>query len=160
MKKNFITSHVAGRVRVRHEALKDMNIGTEFCAFIQKIAGIQCVEHKALTGSLLVYYAPEKMTENRLAISLQHGCDWLDAKMHASHHEKQSFVPARISAPAYPPSTFQMERKKELLAHIKEAFLTSVARGAKGNKKAHYMAGAAVTALSLVHMWRMRHMCS
>ncbi len=164
MLENFVTSHLAGRVRVRHVALKDSAIGAEFCAFIQSISGIQCLEHKVLTGSLLVHYSPKKLSENVLWASLQQGLDWLNAKAHEMHCAGQHGYAAHCAVTAhklaYPLSTFQKQRKKELVAHMKHALFTTLHRASKGNKKAHYTAGAAVAALSLMHMWRMRHMCS
>ncbi len=161
---NFVTSHLAGRLRLRHHALKNADIGAAFCAYMQKISGIQCLEHKALTGSLLVYYSPKKLSEHTLQASLQKGLSWLNAKaeqMFTQGTTAYGVMPAaQKQVPHYPPSTFQAQRKKELVAHMKEALFTTLHRASQGNKKAHFTAGAAVAALSLMHMWRMRHMCS
>ncbi len=61
-----ITSFVDGRVRLRHPALKDSSTAELVRSAVRDVGGITSAEVNPLTGSLLIYYTPEKLSREQL----------------------------------------------------------------------------------------------
>ena len=62
-----IVSFVDGRVRLRHDALKNPGIAAVAEAAAGGIDGVTSARVNPVTGSLLVFYEPEKLSREKLA---------------------------------------------------------------------------------------------
>ncbi len=62
-----IVSFVDGRVRLRHDALKNPEIAAVAEAAAGGIDGVTSVRVNPVTGSLLVFYDPDRLSRERLA---------------------------------------------------------------------------------------------
>ena len=61
-----ITSFVDGRVRLRHPALKDKATAELVSTVAGGVEGVTSVQVNPVTGSLLLYYDPEKLSREQL----------------------------------------------------------------------------------------------
>ncbi len=155
MIEDYIVSFTEGRIRLRHPALKDQALGEEICNFLKDMNGILSIEHKCITGSLLIHYDHESITQEEIQALLEQGQGWLEAQSPAT-------TTACTSAIAYKPSSWAptqltaAQKRKLINRTMLSTFLVTLVSGGMGNKKAHYMAGGAFAALTLAHIWRMR----
>ncbi len=161
MLEEYIVSFTEGRVRLRHPALKDAALGQEISTFLLEMNGILSLEHKALTGSLLIYYDAEHITQEEIYILLEQGEQWL--KENAPQVEAPSASVtvqvqksgAMVWHSPYKPLT-KAQKRKLIHASMISTFMATLISGGVGNKKAHYMAGGAFALLTFAHLWRMR----
>ncbi len=150
----YIVSFIDGRVRLRHPILENTELGSEVSAFIRTIPGIEKVEHKALTGSLLIIYDPEQLHEEELTGLLAQGGEWL--KENAPEHavaqeqvEKGSCIHFTL------PSLGKAERRMLLKRGLAISMITTVASLAISSR-VHVIAGGVLALLALQHAWQRR----
>ena len=74
---DHITSFVDGRVRLRHPALKDAATAELVCSVVGAVEGISAVQSNPRTGSLLIYYAAEKLTREQLLELAEQGAAFI-----------------------------------------------------------------------------------
>ncbi len=152
MLEDYIVSFTEGRIRLRHPALKDAAIGQEICTFLLEMNGIQSIEHKAITGSLLIHYDAEFISDEEIQVLLSQGEEWLK-----ENGAKEETPAAASSKPlALPTKLTKAQKRKIIHASMISTFMVTLLSGGVGNKKAHYMAGGAFALLTAAHLWRMR----
>ncbi len=157
MLEDYIVSFSEGRVRLRHPALKDAALGQEICAFLLEMNGIQSLEHKALTGSLLVHYDAQSITEEEIHLLLEQGEEWLNENApQANQPAAQTNTASCTCVSCFPSKLTKAQKRKILHGSMLSTFMVTLLSGGTGNKKAHYMAGGAFALLTLVHLWRVR----
>ena len=66
----MICSFIPGRVRFRSNQLKNQEIVSSIITIIKSEAGVLQVENNLLTGSLLVYYNPEQISQETVLAAL------------------------------------------------------------------------------------------
>ncbi|WP_446424582.1 HMA2 domain-containing protein [Mailhella sp.] len=72
-----ITSFVDGRVRLRHPALKDAATAELIRSVVSGVDGITAVQANPVTGSLLIFYDPEKFSREQLLELAEQGMAFL-----------------------------------------------------------------------------------
>lgn len=72
-----ITSFVDGRVRLRYPALRDNAIAALVSETVSGIEGIDSVQANSVTGSLLIFYNPKKLSREQLLELAEQGADFL-----------------------------------------------------------------------------------
>ena len=72
-----ITSFVDGRVRLRHPALREAATAELICSVVSGVDGITAVQANPVTGSLLIYYDPEKLSREQLLELAEQGMAFL-----------------------------------------------------------------------------------
>ncbi len=159
MIEDYIVSFTEGRIRLRHPALKDAELGEKICTFLQEMNGILKLEQKTLTGSLLIYYDAENISQEEIHTLLEQGESWLD-EYSAELAEKTATPQATqksCNLMAYAPCNLTKAQQRKLFNRsMLSTFLITLISGGTGNKRAHYMAGGAFAALTIAHLWRMR----
>ncbi len=153
----YIVSFTDGRVRLRHPILHDAELGAEIAQFIQAIPGMEKVEHKALTGSLLIIYDPEQLTLEELTGLLAQGEEWLNE--HAPQHaeaiaaeqvQKGSCIHFTL------PSLSTANKRKVLKRSMALSMLLTVGSLVIGGSRLHVAAGSALALFALEHVWQRR----
>ncbi len=158
MIEEHIVSFTEGRIRLRHSALRNAALGAEISAFIRSMNGIESVEHKALTGSLLIHYDETIITEEEIHTLLEQGEGWLNANAPQQEAVAQSVSEKKecCSFVSMPCGLTQAQKRKIFYRGMTATFVATLLTGGVGNKQAHYIAGGAFAALTLAHLWRMR----
>lgn len=72
-----ITSFVDGRVRLRHPALKDAATAELVTAVVSGVDGITAVQVNPVTGSLLIFYDPDKLSREQLLELAEQGAAFI-----------------------------------------------------------------------------------
>ncbi len=162
MLEDYIVSFTDGRIRLRHPALHDEALGKQICTFLAEMNGIQRLEHKSLTGSLLIHYDAENISQEDISALLSQGQEWLEENAPEEKQQNKSAVPNAAqkvysSVLSCTPCQLTAAQKRKIIHRSMIAtFFATLLSGGVGNKKAHYMAGGAFALLTLAHLWRMR----
>ncbi len=160
MLEDHIVSFTEGRIRIRHDALRDATLGQEVCTFLQDMNGIESVEYKAITGSLLIRYDDENISQEEISVLLEQGQEWLNENAPSMSASAQATETQTKSCCGILPnmscSLTSAQKRKLYNRTMLSTFLVTLLSGGVGNKKAHYLAGGAFAALTLAHIWRMR----
>ncbi len=159
MLEDFVVSFIPGRVRLRHPVLTDADLAKEIIPMLSAFPGVETIEHKALTGSLLVIYDPEVLSEEAITALLEQGEEWLkentpqntDHAIQETNTEKMCFAPSALTS-----SLTRSQKRKIFYGAMTGSFFTMLFTGGTGSKKAHYTAGIIFAGLTALHMWRMR----
>ncbi len=154
MLEDFVVSFIAGRVRLRHAVLKDAALAAEIVPMLSAFPGVERIEHKALTGSLLVEYDPEVLGDDAITALLEQGEEWLKEnapQAESDNAQKMSFASMNVSD-----KLTRAQKRKIFYGGMVGSFFTMLFTGGVGSKKAHYTAGMLFAVLTLVHMWRVR----
>ncbi len=153
----YIVSFADGRIRLRHPILHDADLGAEIAQFLQAIPGMEKIEHKALTGSLLIMYDPEQLSIEELQGLLAQGGEWLkeNAPEHALEEsteevEKGSCVYFTL------PSLSTAQKRKALKRGMAFSMLLTLGSLVIGGSRLHVTAGTALALFALEHVWQRR----
>ncbi len=73
-----IVSFIDGRVRLRHPALEQPRFMETVCAFLQGVDGVASVQGNPRTGSLLIFYDPEKLSRGEILDLAAQGAAFLE----------------------------------------------------------------------------------
>lgn len=91
-----ITSFVDGRVRLRHPALKEAATAELVTAVVSGVEGIVSVQANPVTGSLLIFYDPEKLSREQLLELAEQGAAFIPGMA----EEVEAAEPAKGEGPA------------------------------------------------------------
>ncbi|HJD97939.1 HMA2 domain-containing protein [Mailhella massiliensis] len=140
-----ITSFIDGRVRLRHEALKDPSTADMVTALLGGVDGVESVRANPLTGSLLIFYDAEKLSRETLLELARQGAALLPEE------EKGR---GRARGPASELMAMVLSRSATRLANraMLVSLLLSLAGAFAGGGSLHRAAGAAFALASLQHM--------
>lgn len=74
---DYVTSFIDGRVRLRHPALKDAATAEFISGIVGSVEGITNVQTNPVTGSLLIFYDPAKLSREQLLELAEQGVAFL-----------------------------------------------------------------------------------
>ncbi len=158
MIEDIVASFIQGRVRLRHDLLKDPVLTADFLPMLKAFPGIIKVEHKTLTGSLLIEYDPDILDDDAVTALLAQGEEWI--KENSSVQENADTVENTKSLcfPSQNASSglTRAQKRKLFYGGMLTSFVSMLVTGGTGNKKAHYLTGTIFAVLTAMHMWRMR----
>ncbi len=150
---SMIASFVDGRVRLRHNVLKNADIMLQIDAFVRTLSGVLSVEGNVRTGSLLIHYDPEILDEETLNTLLEQAAILLGQEDSPAANEAPATSGFCLSCAAEKflelPNRKNFKRTLGVLVPLMVALALT-------NKRYHAMAGGLFVALSLGHMWRKR----
>ena len=72
-----VTSCISGRIRLRHPALKRSELMDPLYGFLVDMEGVSSVQPNPVTGSLLVFYDPGKLSRDGLLALAEQGAAFL-----------------------------------------------------------------------------------
>lgn len=145
----MIKSFIKGRVRLRSEALKDAKIVAEIVEFLKAEEGILSLDSNVRTGSLLVNYDPDVISEDHLKFAAATLADKL--KVSESSSQCCSNKLLQRSQKNY---NLIVSRKTERFVLFSSFILCLV--GLLGPKKLHLVGGTAFTVLAAKHIYNRR----
>lgn len=169
-----ITSFVDGRVRLRHPALKDAATAELVTAVVSGVDGITAVQANPVTGSLLIFYDPDKLSREQLLELAEQGAAFIPGMAEETVEIAENVMSAdaseRVEKPAGPAAR-AVKAVKELapvdeLIHllagrgatrfVNRAMLVTLAASLAGlplgNKLLHTAAGGAFVGGVLQHL--------
>ncbi|MBP3730100.1 MAG: cation transporter [Mailhella sp.] len=73
-----ITSFIDGRVRLRHPALKNRELMQSVKSLVEGMDGVTAVQCNDVTGSLLIFYDPGKLSREELLSLAEQGAAFLE----------------------------------------------------------------------------------
>ena len=145
-----ITSFIDGRVRLRHEALKDPSTADIVTALLGGVDGVESVRANPLTGSLLIFYDAEKLSRETLLELARQGAALLPVK----DGKKNGAEGVRSLA-----DMLLSRRASRLAGRVMLVSLPlSLAGAVSGMGALHRISGAVFTLASLQHMAAHRKM--
>ncbi len=158
MLEEIIVSYTEGRVRLRHVLLKNPVLGAEIISMLNSFPGIENIQHKSLTGSLLINYDPEILNEEAITALLAQGEEWLKENTPVKESVSLDKNAQKQSFPTEKPKKIltKDQKRKIFYGGMITSFMTMLVSGGVGSKKTHYVAGSIFAGLTLMHMWRMR----
>lgn len=134
----MFTSHIPGRVRLHHPALTDAATADKVRAALGMVPGLTEASINTRTGSLLLLYDPEKLAPDSLPGLVEGFAAQLG-----------------LAAPKAPPKvdrSWTVLEKRLMLG----LWPLTILLGFLDRKRAHIYLGAAVTALTVDHVWERR----
>jgi len=97
---DHVTSFVDGRVRLRHPALKDAATAELVTGIVSAVEGITAVQNNPVTGSLLIFYDPAKLSREQLLELAEQGVAFLPALESAASEKAEANAEVPADAPA------------------------------------------------------------
>ncbi len=154
MIENYVTSFVEGRIRLRHPIFKDEQIVAQVQNIVSSIDGFEAFTSNLKTGSILLQYDEEVITQETLLELLKQGSQFLDFEGYVPEpkptKEKACCLPACFS------NMSTKDRRRIFNRTMATALgVTALAIGV-GNKRIHILAGSVFLGLSVVHIKRMQ----
>lgn len=143
MLEQCITSFFDGRMRLRHDGLRDPARVAMLTQMLPGLPGILSVNANARTGSLLITYDADALDKDAMLALLQQGERLLGMK--DSAEAPSSCTPCSCRR-------WRQGVYKAMLASLG----ASVAFGFAGRSRPHLWAGGIFLALNAVHMWDKR----
>lgn len=137
-----ITSFIDGRVRLRHPALKDPSLAEAACSVLSGVEGVESVQANPVTGSLLMFYNPKKLSKEALLDLAKEGLALLPKGEHKAPPKSSSLLNMMLSRNAA-----RMVNRTMLIS-----LLLCVASAFTGMPALHRTAGMAFALSSLQHM--------
>lgn len=159
-----ITSFVDGRVRLRHPALKEAATAELVTAVVSGVEGIVSVQANPVTGSLLIFYDPEKLSREQLLELAEQGAAFLpgmtDEAENADEATKSEGTAARamkaVKELAPVDELLQLLGGRGATKFVNRAMLVTLAASLAGlplgNKLLHTAAGGAFVGGVLQHL--------
>lgn len=138
-----ISSFIDGRVRLRHPALKDPSLAEAACSVLSGVEGVESVQANPVTGSLLLFYNPKKLSKEALLELAKEGLALLPKGEHSSKASaSSSLLNVMLSR-----NTTRMVNRSMLIS-----LFLCVASAFIGMGNLHRITGAAFALASLQHM--------
>lgn len=136
-----IVSFVDGRVRLRHASLKDKDTADMIRAVVGSVDGVISAETNPATGSLLVYYDPDRLGREQLLELAEQGMAFLPE---AEGAERKEFSLRK--------SLFGREADLFVDRVLLASLVCCVGGAAAGMSQLHRVAGGIFTLASLQHI--------
>lgn len=146
----MISSFCDGRVRLRHPALKDADTVNGLVAILNGYPGVLEVKSNLLTGSLLVLYDPEAISQEDLAKAAAK----LEEQVGAVEPGPDGCGIIQNCGQGLRSLVCSMPRKYEI--GLLNATFALCLLGLLGPKRLHYWAGGAFALLVAAHLLRRR----
>ncbi len=161
---DYIVSFVPGRMRMRHPLLKNAELGADISDFLRTIPGIEQVSTKTLTGSLLIEYDSEQLSDDQINGLLAQGEEWLNENSQnadiAYNLPEQSLNISSIIdkfSNCLNLNIISNAHKRKLLKRcLAVSFSATLASLLVNSSKLHVIAGGAFALLAFDHVWQRR----
>lgn len=147
-----ITSFVDGRVRLRHPALKDQATLELVSGVIGGVEGVTAVQTNPVTGSMLIFYDPDKLSREDLLAMAEQGAQFFP-ELQGDAPESQPHAPAGLSPCD---ELLQLLGGRQVTKFVNRGMLVALAASLAGlplgNKLLHTAAGGAFVGGMLQHL--------
>lgn len=133
----MISSYIEGRVRIRHNALKDLELMSAVLSAVQGEEGILHVSANPKIGSLLVLYDPDRISREKLLMA---------AKLLEAKDEDKACSPRS--------SRREARRRESLL--LGSVYGLTLLSGLVGGARLHVATAGLFTLLAFKHLYDRR----
>jgi hypothetical protein len=150
---DYVVSFVDGRVRLRHPALREKASAELITGVLEAVEGITAVRCKQTTGSLLIYYDPEKLSREDLLAFAEQGAAFLP-EIEVKGACKSSSVRKDAASVCTCGTSLLFGRNITRVANrlMLLSLLCALGGAVSGMRTLHTVAGGIFTAASLQHM--------
>ncbi len=153
MPNSYIASQIEGRIRLRHIALRNADWAEKLERIFQKKKGVESFTVNTRSGSALLHYAADTLSEKELTKLLNKGQELMDcfAQDVASAEDTANTVPTLVGFVASILPSTTRERRRFLNRSMGIALLISVL--SISNERIHAFFAMFFVTLGLNHVW-------
>lgn len=142
MLEEHICSYLEGRVRLRHQALKNAGLAGQLESLLRTLPGVEKAQVNSRIGSLLLEYDPQKLSREDLQSLLRRGELLLNVSAASKAAQGTACNRAYL-------------RRWTYRAALASLAISTIA-GFRGRPRAHVLTGGLFLALNACHLWNVR----